>query len=187
MQAWVEHGFNVWDGGKATVDRVQPLLRRCGYEVREMDYGWTGLLGVLLRNDDRALELSKKVLSPSLGVGHSNGATLLHRASYCGAKFERLVYINPALDLDAVPAPSVRRVDVFHARDDHATWAAKWLPWSLWGDMGQQGYRGRDTRMRSWDLWEYCAPPVGHSGVFSPRLFEQFENLLGRVLREEVG
>ena len=46
--AYLVHGFNVRDGGRGTIDMMIPYFERCGWTVRQVDYDWTGLLGVRL-------------------------------------------------------------------------------------------------------------------------------------------
>ena len=143
------HGFNVRDRGAATTDRLRQPLEDVGWHVEEFDYRWTFLLGVLLGNGKRAKRLARLVQSGDVGLGHSNGCAILHRAAWLGAPFKRLVYINPALDADAALAPQVEQLTVWHSPSDSPVTLASWIPGVAWGDQGAIGstITGEDSRI----------------------------------------
>lgn len=183
------HGFNVTDQGAGTTDRLRPYLEAARLHVRENDYGWTFLFGVLLGNQRRAERAADRWGTQAIGIGHSNGCAILWRASMLGA-FRRLVFINPALDASIRFPPHLDVVHVFHTRHDRPVkWAAR-IPWVIWGRMGQHGYVERRQRPATFVVQEkrsliYCAQPnienhdmaskslppevqvSGHSDVFS--------------------
>lgn len=169
-KAWLVHGFNVRDEGAGTIDRVGPYLDASGWVVSQYDYGWTLLLGVLFGNPGRARELSRDSEPGDIAIGHSNGCAIIHRALHAGAHFDQVVYINPALDTTAMLPPAdstrLRKLHVFHAHDDRAVHLARWIPGSLWGGMGRDGYEGpADPRIQNRPLHRIIAPPIGHSGA----------------------
>jgi len=186
-RVWLLHGFNVSDGGAGTVDRLADWLNAYGYDVQQFDYGWIGLAGALMGNEQRARDLAREATPEDIAIGHSNGCAIIHRASHLpDSDFARVVYLNPALDVDAAPGPGVRRCDVFHARDDVATLAARFIPGALWGSMGRDGYIGGDPRMRSHEWHRVLGVPlsiaIGHSGAF--RYIDRVGPYIERVLRE---
>ena len=174
------HGFNVSDGGTGSIDKLKPYLRG---EVCEYDYGWKGLLGVRMANKGLAEKLARMVSPGDVGIGHSNGCAILHLASHMGAKFRKLVYINPALDSDAAPGPHVESLDVWHSPSDAPVRLARWLPWHAWGDMGAKGYTGPDERVKNFDKQSaFSLSSSGHSDVFDDLKIRYFGPLIcGRV------
>jgi hypothetical protein len=147
MKAWLVHGFNVSDGGTDTIDMLTLPLARRGWEVKpkRLDYGWR-LLTQLWGNPRVAAELAGLAKADDLAIGHSNGCTIIHRAThmdYC--KLRNVCYINPALDVGATPGPCVEKVLVLHTSDDVATLLARFLPGVLWGAMGRYGYQGEEV------------------------------------------
>jgi len=166
--AWLVHGFNVSDDGARTIDRLGPWLRNAGWTVGQVDYGWRFLLGVWIGNPKEAEQFAALVRPGDIACGHSNGCTIIHRATVDhGAALDRVVYINPALGVRRAPGKNVRRAHVFYAPDDKAVLAARLVPSSLWGSMGRDGYQGDDPRVRNHDLHALLGvDTLGHSGVF---------------------
>lgn len=132
------HGFNVSDGGEGTVGRLKPYLESPGDAVRVFSYGWIGLLGAWFLSPRIVKQLASGVAPNDIGVGHSHGCTLLHRAAWQGAPFKRLAYINPALSSNAPRAPQVERIDVYFNDGDHPVKFGALLrllaPWAPLGD-----------------------------------------------------
>jgi hypothetical protein len=139
------HGF--WDNnGHRTTDLLTPFFKDKQFEVEEFDYGFTGLLGVRLLNDRRAGELAERTRAETIGVGHSNGCAILQKASFLGAPFSQLVFINPALDADAGVGTQVKRIHVWHSPSDLPVRFANTFISHPWGEMGATGYKGTDPR-----------------------------------------
>jgi hypothetical protein len=143
------HGFNVTDGGESTVARLKPYCESSGFSVRIFSYGWVGLMGARFLSPRIVRQLISRVAPDDIGLGHSHGCTLLHRAAWLGAPLKGLVYINPALTSNALPAPQVKFCNVYFNDGDHAVKFAAMLrllaPWAplgdpIWGDMGARGY-----------------------------------------------
>lgn len=177
MRIWLVHGFNVSDGGKGSIDHLRPVLEAVySPTVHEFDYGYTFLLGALFGNPGRSRELARLSSRGDIGIGHSNGCALLHRASNLEqSHFDHLIYINPALDSDAVPGQKVKTLDVLYSPDDAATTVAAWIPWVLWGDMGNKGYTGQDPRVKNYNLLSCLnTKSLGHSGAFTHPQFPSF-------------
>jgi len=145
------HGFNVRDGGAGSIGKLSPFFERAGFEVVVFNYGWRGLLGVRFGNKGVAKKLTSLVRMGDVVVGHSNGACVAHlAATLFAAPFGPCVYINPALDADALLAPQVPALDVWYSPDDGPVAFAKFLPWHPWGDMGARGYQGNyDPRIHN--------------------------------------
>lgn len=174
------HGFNVKDGGRGTLDRLLPYLERT-HNILQADYGWLSLLGTWFYNDNCARLIAGLTPVNSVGVGHSNGCALLVKACDYGAKFKRLVLINPALDRDTEFPEQLDRIDVIHNLYDDTVTLSKWLPFHPWGEMGRVGYEGGDIRVMNHDSSELFGV-FGHSAVLKEKaaeLAEYMDNVLG--------
>jgi len=181
------HGFNVRDNGAATTDRFRPYAEARGWTMIEADRGFEFLAAARsrFRNQQRAREIietapyAARVGSEPvriIGLGHSDGCRKILNAAWIRPIFNRLIFINPALDSDAPMPPEVARVDVWHAPGDLAVTFAKCLAFHAWGDMGSIGYAGASRR-----VWNHNAIEVGGKVGFEFPSFRKhsriFENL----------
>ena len=198
--ALLVHGFNVSDGGARTTDKLRPYLETAGYHVAELDYNWTGLIGVRMCNKRLAKVIARMThLVPGklIAIGHSNGCAILQAASMMGAKFDQLVFINPALNASAKVGEQVRYVHVWHSPSDTVVKIAKWLPFHKWGNMGAVGYTGTDPRFFNYnkeaERWRYPdgtqAKSKKHSDVFKQPLLGFYAGRIIHALRhaDETG
>ncbi len=176
------HGFNVRDEGERTVGKLAPYFAAAGFAVKRPRYGWLGLLGVRALNGKFARLIADLSEPGDILVGHSNGCAIGAEAADLGAQFSQLVLINPALDSDrAFPVSEyLRAIHVWHSPSDSPVWAAKFLPWHSWGDMGAVGYNGRtDIRVRNYNKESgYQVSSSEHSDVFAPGKLEFFAPLI---------
>lgn len=187
--AWLVHGFNVRDSGRSTIDRLGPYLRAAGWRVGQVDYGWRLLAGVAVGNPSEAADLAAMSSPGDIAIGHSNGCAIIHRATYLGAKFRRVFYVNAALNTDARPGPCVTQFHVMYAPDDLAVLAARYLPCALWGSMGRDGFTGDDARHRGYNLHRMLGvTELGHSGAFEhmPKFGPAITHLAGKPVTQEV-
>jgi hypothetical protein len=137
------HGFNVFDGGKGTIGKLQEPLEDLGFNVQLFSYGWVGLLGVRVLTESIARRLASLAKPGDIAVGHSNGANIINRAAWeFQAPFELLAYINPALDSDMPLARQVKRALVFYTSRDWVVKLTRILWAHDWGQMGATGYTG---------------------------------------------
>jgi len=172
------HGFNVWDGGKKSIQTLIPYFEKRGCTVDTLAYGWFGLIQARFCNDEVASELAKRVNTLEhqgyervIVVGHSNGCAIAHLASpsiiHPNVKY---VYINPALRREAEPAPVIQGIDVWYNGSDWAVALSKILIWRAterpWGIMGRIGYTGYNPKFRNYDTGTIKPHALGHSGVF---------------------
>lgn len=154
-RALLIHGWNVSDPTR-TIGRLSDPLRDLGYDPLLLRYGhvfWPKQTSFRTR-----LAAKQWVVNTRPGdvvIGHSNGCALAWEMSHCdGNLADTMVWINPALDPPIVPGRSVRRcLVVYNSFDDAVPWA-RFVPDSVWGDMGRRGYVpdeespfGRDPRM----------------------------------------
>ncbi|MGH9650808.1 MAG: hypothetical protein ACRD3I_10105, partial [Terriglobales bacterium] len=136
------HG--IFSTGENSIGKLAPLLEEKGVEPVAYKYFPNDLIAARLLNWKRSREVERIAWRSkvNVGAGHSNGCAILHEAARRSAWLKRLVYVNPALDSKPKALPAeVERVYVLHAPDDMATWVAKFLLFSPWGDMGRNGYK----------------------------------------------
>lgn len=174
------HGFNVTDGGAGTTGKLARRLEHLG-ESAQFRYGWLGLLGVRLFDGRFARMLAGMVTHGAVGIGHSNGCLILHRAASDGAPFRHLILINPALDADVAFPPSVERVDVLHNSDDTVVSVGSLLPFHGWGDMGRRGATWPDWRVRNYDTRALFGAS-GHSAVFSDEVIDRLASFVEALI-----
>lgn len=171
------HGFNVRDGGKGTTDTLKALVERSGHTVLEADYGFFGLFAVRFFSDNIAQVISGMTPEGSIGVGHSNGCNILLQASEFGASFDKLIFINPALDNDFVVPEQIKEVVVIHNKEDNVVQISKFIPFHRWGNAGKVGYKGQDAKVTNIEFCTTGSNP--HSDVF---VAEDFEELFSSLL-----
>ena len=163
---YLVHGFNVKDGGDATIGTLRRALEHAGHTVTPVKYGWMHRLRVRMCTKGVARMFASLASPDSVVIAHSNGANVVHAAAKFGVHFEHVFLINPALDAD-MDIPNADKVTVFYAPSDPWTRAARWIPFSKWGRQGQVGYTGEDDRYTSIDIDELSSKKLGHSGVFA--------------------
>lgn len=98
-----------------------------------------------------ARHLAKSMEKGSIGVGHSNGCTLLFEISK-KVEMTGLVLVNPALDADVVFPLSLKFIHVYWSPKDDVTWLSQFVPFSDWGKMGTVGYKGDDPRVQCFNM-----------------------------------
>ena len=164
------HGFNVKDP-KETIGKLTPFIKA----PFVFNYGWFGLISVLLYNKKEAKKL-KEIVDKNIGgrvYAHSNGSAIAVLSAKFGAKINTLVCINPALKCSTVFPESIERIIVIHTRHDRPTKTARFfdkvpllqlLVPNAWGAMGADGYKGNDKRVYNWNLSHRLE---GHSDFFS--------------------
>ena len=183
------HGFNVWDGGRATVGKLRPFLSQLGVPYIVLNYGHVGLIRTRLKNRAIAKRLAASLRTAlaagqrPIVVGHSNGCAIIHLALAQMAWREQVeaTYINPALRKDAAMAPSLKRLVVWHSPSDKPVRWSKWLPTSNarpWGEMGATGYTGNDSRVVNHNKESMAPPSASHSDVFSVELLPFYGPLI---------
>ncbi len=160
------HGFNVSDGGTASIDRLIPHLKDKGFVVREHDYGWRGLLGVRFLNQGTAEELAEHIHEGDICIGHSNGCDIIYRASFL-CDMTGVVFINPALDTDKTAIADW--VHVYYNEDDSVVLASTILRFHNWGAQGRNGYNGDQDYVTQFNCKGDSRLPMvsGHSDLFN--------------------
>ena len=183
------HGFNVWDGGKATVGKLERYFMDAGVDCMVLKYGWFGIGRTYIKNRKVAARLIEacnvvKMTDPTAKivlVGHSNGCAIIQKACevYDG-KVHRGVYINPALDKDTDIAKTMKGLTVWFSPSDKPVRWSKWLPFHPWGEMGCKGYGWEyEKRVNSINKeTAFAVSSSSHSDVFSDKKLPFFGPLI---------
>jgi pimeloyl-ACP methyl ester carboxylesterase len=183
------HGFNVADGGRNSVRKLEPYIE--GVEIAP-DYGWTGVIGLRCANR-RAIE----TIGPTLKrgdvlIGHSNGALICWElAIRYPNKIAGVIVINPALRRDTLWPESLPVMCVHNATDWVVELGRMWarlvslggLNFHGWGAAGRHGFTSRQARVRNWDSSKglISKPVRGHSGLFKRPQVEPWGELMGAM------
>ena len=183
---YLVHGFNVSDGGAATIDNVEPYLRSADFNPVHFDYGHLGLLGVVLFNKNLAQTLKSQIKVDDCVIAHSNGAAIAVRAAEQGAFIDTLILINPALKSDYQFPKSIRKVVVYWTKHDKPVKISRLVRWATlglcyWGAMGATGYTGpKDKRVINFDM---SRKVDGHSVALQPKQLKQWlgKNLINKL------
>jgi len=134
------HGFNIWDDGLDTIDRLNPHIRNKGYKLLQYEYGWRGLIGVRLFNGRDADKLIEICGEKDTIISHSNGCAITARAIEDGLCVAKVIFIHPALDKNWKAPDSFKgEIVVYHSPKDKVTWLSKFLLLHRWGEMGTVG------------------------------------------------
>lgn len=182
----VAHGLNTKDGGRGSTDKLIPGLRKMGFDVDEGDTGYMFLLRARLGTPVAAAMLESLTRNDPrrmIGVGFSNGCNVLSQAAQLGARFDRLVYLSPALNRKTKLARQVKRCDVLHTRRDFWTDVAALIPLSKMGPMGARGAAGPDMRYVN---QEHSERIHWHDQWFSEKNIDYTTNVLAKLLAREV-
>jgi len=186
------HGF-ASKGGKGSTDLLRPYFEDAGYQVAELDYRWTGLIGVRTCNKKLAqswagwCRIVASYADEIIGVGHSNGCAILRASVWLGAPFTQLVFINPALNTKGKKTrlgPLVKSVHVWHSPSDRAVRIARFLPRHPWGRMGAIGYKGNDPRYLNYNKQrDFKVSSRSHSDIFHDEKLAFFGPLIVEKLK----
>lgn len=176
MRIHLIHGFNVWDGGVATVGRLAPYLELGGNRILHHDYGWVGLLRLRWRNEQATRRIRPFVRDGDVLIGHSNGCLVAWELIEAGVRPGAVICIQPALRRDTPWPPGLPVLCLYNDRDWAVILGRAWGRFISvanpfrerhgWGAAGRYGFdqagiTNRDTRRGP-------CPAEGHSGIFEP-------------------
>lgn len=190
------HGYNVSDGGKDTVQTMQKHFRALSNEVVfNWNYGHFNLMNVIFQNKKVAKKIKDYVGEIEAGksiyaVGHSNGCAILVNSARQGARYDKLLLINPALKVDTVFPDNIGQIIVIHTNNDKPTNVAGILdkiPFlclaipNAWGAMGKVGYQGKDKRVINLDMTDVLN---GHSDFFANKN-NDLQNIMAKAVLQD--
>ncbi len=160
------HGYNVWDGGHATIDQLEPTLVEAGATIDkdEMDYGHFGVLDIRLRNGENrrrvlhrmAMAFEEAVASGKVVVviAHSNGAHFTDLAlRMLPLEIQNriiVIYISAAMNRKTEPAMATKAELNLITPHDGWVKASSYIPFFAWGRRGARGYSGKSSKVANW-------------------------------------
>ena len=168
-KVYLIHGFNVKDEGATTTGTIADLLVNKGFNVTQIHYGYFFRLRVRLCNKGIAHTMAHLIEPGSTCIAHSNGASIAYLALQYGAQWKNLTLINPALDNTLEFPEQLENIQVWYSPHDKWTGLAKYIPNSIWGNMGRVGYKGSlDDRLVQYNQEKILGRfEDEHSGIFS--------------------
>jgi hypothetical protein len=130
MTVHLIHGFNVFDKGRGSINKLRPFLEGAGYDVKTHSYGWVFLLRLRFVNDqfvEKLLE-DNTVAEGDIIICHSNGALITWRLMEKGIQPSKVLCIQPALRRDTLWNNPETEVYCFYNKKDYIVELGR-----LWG------------------------------------------------------
>lgn len=199
MRIVLVHGFNVFDNGAGSIDKLRPYLEEAGHEVDtdSADYGWHGLLQVRVPWLRKGLigRLRSAFHDADVIITHSNGANYATQALGTMAYYDHdqetmtlprdkvVIHISPALNQKAKIPACIKTMWVMHTQRDLWVKLGQLLIGHMWGAMGAYGYHGPDKRGRSIDCTRFIPQ---HSEWFKDELIGLTGNWVTRLINEKT-
>lgn len=185
MKVVLLHGFNVWDGGRGSVGKLEPRLSH-QHEVILFPYGRViNPLKVRSRNNLVARQLVK--INPDAIIGHSNAAVIMYRAAQMGLQTKLLTFVQPALHYEAAfPDTAGRLVCLWNPNDWIVRMARMTNPIAIFqeGTWGAAGARGMKHAHQNYNTAEGPFPAKGHSTIWRKKPALDY---WGEVIAYELG
>lgn len=183
------HGFNVFDGGKLSIDVLIPYLRQqfpnCFIDKDEADYKH-GLIKVRFFSKSAVKRIAKAIQNADIVITHSNGANYTMRALKLLKKENKenpglhIIHISPALNRkQKLYKYKFRKISVLYSKSDKVVWLSKWLPFHSWGNAGQKGLITNDERYTGYEFTR-----TYHSGWFGTLSKRSLASFIGLIIME---
>lgn len=139
------------------------------YNLKVHEYGAAYAVTSRFLNPGRAEYISQSVDPGDVIIAHSNGCSITNLIGKYRTPGQ-VYLINPALDDDTEFSAGLGEIYVLYNSGDKAVPWAKILFHHPWGDMGRDGYKGNDKRVRNIDCGNSIGLPrlSGHSALFAP-------------------
>ena len=176
------HGIKTWDANRSTISFLKYTLTRL--RVVAVSYGYIPVLVAFFLsrviNWFVVRRLVNHIRQGQILIGHSNGCTIAYGVSQKLYTYG-LVLINPALDCDVEFDPYIKFIHIYYSHNDRITWLSRLVPFSLWGSMGTVGYKGKDPRVKQWDMG------TSHNDIGEAEIAMQWGPVITRnIMREAV-
>ena len=175
MTVHLLHGFNVRDGGRASIAQWTPHLDRYRLPWEVHDQGRKGLLGLRGRNAATVEWLRPLIQAGDILGGHSNAAWVAWELVQAGAPVAAVVVFQPALRRDTEWPPELPVLCVYNRRDLIVQFGRAWGRFSGvvtrrdhgWGAAGRYGFTAGQPLVENYRTDNHPRHPVrGHSRVF---------------------
>jgi hypothetical protein len=183
----IVHGFNVYDGGAGSIDRIIPYLLQmfpnAVIDADNTDYKH-GLIKVRFFSKKTVSKIADTISDADVVITHSNGANYTMKALKLLKKQNReneqlhITHISPALNRkQKLHRYKFRRIDVLFSKSDRVVWLSRWLPFHAWGNAGQRGLITTDKRYGGHEF-----DGTYHSGWFSTLSLPTLGDFLGELI-----
>lgn len=165
-----------------------------GAEMPVVYHEYGNIYGVQTRwvNPGIAERLGAEVGYGDILVGHSNGCAIWKRALDLGVPASGFVCLNAALKDDIGVPIQLRWMHVYYNRHDEIVPLTNFPVLRkiafdpLWGDMGRDGYTGKDPRVAQWDCGarDDDLPDLeGHSSIIDPKNSKAWGVYIGHQIK----
>lgn len=189
MAVHLIHGFNVSDGGKNTVRKLEPFIP--GME-KAHDYGWTGLLFLKCNNAEAVRQIEAKIQPGDILIGHSNAGLIIWELAQKHAdNLAGVILINPALRRDTIWPEGLHVMCLHNSTDWVVQLGRMWarlvslggLRFHGWGAAGRYGFDQKSETLSNWDtasnMWSVRTE--GHSGIFKEPSLSHWGKIIARI------
>lgn len=196
MTAHLVHGFNVNDGGEATIAKLAPYLERRGFDVLVHDFGRKRLFTLRRQNREAVAQLLDLIKPGDVIGGHSNAALITHKLVRNGAPLSAVAIFQAALRRDTYWPAYLPVLNVCNRGDWVVQFGRVWGRLSSlacmkahgWGAAGRYGFTtGQQNVINRFtdDMPGY--PPVrGHSTIFKAEAGRPHLEAAARWLEQAV-
>lgn len=174
------HGIECKDPNNSSISFLKEILP---FQTVILSYGYVAaIMSPVINIIDYFAEkkLRSQIEPGNILIGHSNGCAVGWRLTNM-VQSKGLVLINPALDADVEFDPALEFIHVYWSPKDEIAWASQFIPWSDWGKMGTTGYKGKDARVKQWNMnddhTDIGLPSV--EAVWGPRIVSNIIDALG--------
>lgn len=193
MATHLIHGFNVWDGGRGSIQHLTPWLD----DPVGHDYGWVFLMRLRWVNDRTVEAMLPDIQPGDVLVAHSNGCLIAWRLVMAGAPVSAVVCIQPALRRDTQWPETLPVLCCYNPDDWVVSLGRVWSrfasvvnPWRNrhgWGAAGRHGFTSGQPMVSNWDTSDGYPPAEGHSAIFQDPAVYRFGPAIARWLESHHG
>ncbi len=173
MKVIIVHGIHTGDDAH-WMEELAREFRAAGFCAQSWTYGYAHALTTRWQNPKRAQQLAWLIEPGDIVVGHSNGCCLAWMAANLGAQIGGAVFLNPALDSEAVMPAHVPWVNLYPNRQDSVVTWARLFRAHPWGSQGRDGLTVEDprylTRFTDEITHALGMPITGHSAIINEGL-----------------
>jgi len=189
MKIILIHGIHEREGA-SNMSVLWPYLQRSMKDMPVVlhSYGFMGFWQARWRNPTQAQRLADAIDPGDIVINHSNGAAITYLACRdYGARPFGVFNINPALDRWL--AHDAEWIETIHSEGDRWVWLSQWVPFNVWGDQGQVGYRGVSDRVINHNASRFGGEMAyqGHCDLFCQHRVSEWADFIAGRIDERIG
>lgn len=174
------HGIKTVDAKRSSISFLAHVLPK--FRVVTIDYGYIPAIAapiISLINMYVVHKVRKVVKHNGILIGHSNGCAVAYGVSK-KQKVKGLVLVNPALNRDIKFPADLEFIHIYWSKKDGWAWLSKFVPFSIWGSMGAEGYSGTDRRVSQWEMG------ISHTDIGSAEIAVKWGPIIVENLSRQV-